>query len=85
MFFALSGFLLWRSHAAAARAGVAPVHRSLSAVAGGSHHAGLPGCGRSDPDAAARRNHPNLTVWLANLSLTQIYVPLTLTAGLTDM
>jgi peptidoglycan/LPS O-acetylase OafA/YrhL len=30
-------------------------------------------------------NHPNLTVWLANLSLTQVYVPLTLTAGLTQM
>ena len=28
---------------------------------------------------------PDLTVWLANLSLTQIYVPLTLTAGLTQM
>ena len=27
----------------------------------------------------------DLTVWLANLTLTQIYVPLTLTAGLTQM
>ncbi len=27
----------------------------------------------------------NLTVWLANLTLTQIYVPLTLTTGLTQM
>ena len=33
------------------------------------------------PDA----DHASLTVWLANLSLTQIYVPLTLTAGLTQM
>jgi peptidoglycan/LPS O-acetylase OafA/YrhL len=33
------------------------------------------------PDA----DHPNLTVWLANLSLTQVYVPLTLTHGLTQM
>jgi len=32
------------------------------------------------PDANA-----DLTVWLANLTLTQIYVPLTLTAGLTQM
>jgi peptidoglycan/LPS O-acetylase OafA/YrhL len=32
------------------------------------------------PDAKA-----DLTVWLANLSLAQIYVPLTLTAGLTQM
>jgi peptidoglycan/LPS O-acetylase OafA/YrhL len=33
------------------------------------------------PDA----DHASPTVWLANLSLTQIYVPLTLTAGLTQM
>ena len=33
------------------------------------------------PDA----DHPSLTVWLANLSLTQVYVPLTLSAGLTQM
>ncbi len=33
------------------------------------------------PDA----NHASLTVWLANLTLTQIYVPLTLTGGLTQM
>jgi peptidoglycan/LPS O-acetylase OafA/YrhL len=32
------------------------------------------------PDTGA-----NLTVWLANLTLTQIYVPLTLTSGLTQM
>src|SRR3981081_3195086 len=31
------------------------------------------------------RTKPELPVWLANLSLTQIYVPLTLTAGLTQM
>ena len=30
-------------------------------------------------------DHASLTVWLANLSLTQVYVPLTLTAGLTQM
>ena len=30
-------------------------------------------------------NHANSTVWLANLTLTQVYVPLTLTAGLTQM
>jgi peptidoglycan/LPS O-acetylase OafA/YrhL len=33
------------------------------------------------PDAQT----PSSTVWLANLSLTQIYVPLTLTSGLTQM
>jgi peptidoglycan/LPS O-acetylase OafA/YrhL len=30
-------------------------------------------------------NHASPTVWLANLTLTQVYVPLTLTAGLTQM
>jgi peptidoglycan/LPS O-acetylase OafA/YrhL len=30
-------------------------------------------------------DHASLTVWLANLTLTQIYVPLTLTGGLTQM
>jgi peptidoglycan/LPS O-acetylase OafA/YrhL len=86
VFFALSGFLLWRGHAAAAR--------GLGSTPSTSHYL------RSRairivpayvvaviviltllPDA----DHPNLTVWLANLSLTQVYVPLTLTAGLTQM
>jgi peptidoglycan/LPS O-acetylase OafA/YrhL len=85
VFFALSGFLLWRGHAAAAR--------GLREVPATGHYL------RSRlirimpaylvavvviltllPDAGA-----DLTVWLANLSLTQIYVPLTLTAGLTQM
>src|SRR5204863_3482039 len=30
-------------------------------------------------------NHASWTVWWANLTLTQVYVPLTLTAGLTQM
>jgi acetyltransferase len=85
VFFALSGFLLWRGHAAAAR--------DLRSVPPTAHYL------RSRlvrimpaylvavvvilsllPDAKA-----DLTVWLANLTLTQIYVPLTLTAGLTQM
>ncbi len=85
VFFALSGFLLWRGHAAAAR---------------GMRHAPptghylrsrivriMPGYLVAVvviltllPEANA-----DLTVWLANLTLTQIYVPLTLTAGLTQM
>ncbi|QUR65983.1 acyltransferase family protein [Mycobacterium spongiae] len=86
VFFALSGFLLWRGHAAAARD-----HRSRPST---GHYL------RSRvvrimpayvvavvvilsllPDA----DHASMTVWLANLTLTQIYVPLTLTAGLTQM
>ena len=85
VFFALSGFLLWRGHAAAAR--------GLRQVPPTGHYLRsrivriMPGYLVAVvvilsllPDAKA-----DLTVWLANLSLTQIYVPLTLTAGLTQM
>lgn len=86
VFFTLSGFLLWRGHAGAAR--------GLEARPRTGHYL------RSRvirimpayvvavvliltllPDA----DHASLTVWLANLTLTQIYVPLTLTGGLTQM
>lgn len=85
VFFALSGFLLWRGHAAAAR--------ELRPRPSTGHYLRsrvvriMPGYVVAVvvillllPDAKA-----DLTVWLANLSLTQIYVPLTLTAGLTQM
>jgi len=85
VFFALSGFLLWRGHAAAAR--------GLRTVPPTGHYLRsrivriMPGYLVAVvviltllPEAKA-----DLTVWLANLSLTQIYVPLTLTAGLTQM
>ncbi|WP_061006845.1 acyltransferase family protein [Mycolicibacterium mucogenicum] len=85
VFFALSGFLLWRGHAAAAR-GLR--HRPPT-----GHYLRsrivriMPGYLVAVvvilallPDA-----HADLTVWLANLTLTQVYVPLTLTAGLTQM
>ncbi|MFG1934101.1 acyltransferase family protein [Mycobacterium sp. NPDC048908] len=85
VFFALSGFLLWRGHAAAAR--------GLRSRPPTGHYLRsrlvriMPGYLVAVvviltllPDAKA-----DLTVWLANLSLTQIYVPLTLTAGLTQM
>ncbi|TFV57117.1 acyltransferase [Mycobacterium sp. PS03-16] len=85
VFFALSGFLLWRGHAAAAR--------GLRQRPPTAHYLRsrivriLPGYLVAViviltllPEAQA-----DLTVWLANLSLTQIYVPLTLTAGLTQM
>lgn len=85
VFFALSGFLLWRGHAAAAR-GLRPVpptgHYLRSRIV-----RIMPGYLVAVvvilsllPEAKA-----DLTVWLANLTLTQIYVPLTLTAGLTQM
>jgi peptidoglycan/LPS O-acetylase OafA/YrhL len=85
VFFALSGFLLWRGHAAAAR-GLRPVpptgHYLRSRIV------------RIMPGylvavvvilSLLPETKADLTVWLANLSLTQIYVPLTLTAGLTQM
>jgi len=85
LFFALSGFLLWRGHAAAERG---MRHRPRT-----GHYLRsrlvriMPGYLVAVvviltlmPDAGG-----NLTVWLANLTLTQIYVPLTLTSGLTQM
>jgi peptidoglycan/LPS O-acetylase OafA/YrhL len=85
VFFALSGFLLWRGHAAAAR--------GLRSRPPTGHYLRsrivriMPGYLVAVvviltllPDA-----HADLTVWLANLSLTQVYVPLTLTPGLTQM
>ncbi|MGI9124750.1 MAG: acyltransferase family protein [Mycobacterium sp.] len=86
VFFALSGFLLWRGHAAAARG---MRHRPAT-----GHYLRsrlvriMPGYLVAVvviltllPEA----NHASATVWLANLTLTQVYVPLTLTAGLTQM
>ena len=85
VFFALSGFLLWRGHAAAAR-GLRPIpptghylrSRFVRIMPGYLVAVGV--ILTLLPDAKA-----DLTGWLANLSLTQIYVPLTLTAGLTQM
>lgn len=89
VFFALSGFLLWLGHAATARQPVpkdeqphtshylrSRVVRIMPAylVAVVVILSLLPGA-----------NHASWIVWLANLTLTQIYVPLTLTSGLTQM
>lgn len=86
VFFALSGFLLWRGHAGAAR--------GLRRTPPTGHYLRsrivriMPGYLVAVvviltllPDAATT----DTTVWFANLTLTQIYVPLTLTAGLTQM
>jgi peptidoglycan/LPS O-acetylase OafA/YrhL len=86
VFFALSGFLLWRGHAAA-------VHGLRHTPPTGHYLRSrivriMPGYLVAVvviltllPDAATT----STTVWFANLTLTQIYVPLTLTAGLTQM
>jgi peptidoglycan/LPS O-acetylase OafA/YrhL len=85
LFFALSGFLLWRGHAAA--------ERGMRRRPPTGHYLRsrlvriMPGYLVAVvvililmPDT-----HADFTVWLANLTLTQIYVPLTLTSGLTQM
>lgn len=86
VFFALSGFLLWRGHAGAAR-GLRPVPPTAHYLRSRIVRI-MPGYLVAVvviltllPDA----DNADLTVWLANLSLTQIFVPLTLTAGLTQM
>jgi peptidoglycan/LPS O-acetylase OafA/YrhL len=90
VFFALSGFLLWRGHAAAARAarlgsvkGPRTGHylRSRAVRIMPAYVVAVVVILTLLPDA----DHASLTVWLANLTLTQIYVPLTLTGGLTQM
>jgi peptidoglycan/LPS O-acetylase OafA/YrhL len=86
VFFALSGFLLWRGHAAAARdLGSRPrtghYLRSRVVRIMPAYVVAVVVILTLLPDA----DHPSLTVWLANLTLTQIYVPLTLTGGLTQM
>ncbi|EKF25559.1 acyltransferase family protein [Mycolicibacterium hassiacum DSM 44199] len=85
VFFALSGFLLWRGHAAAARglrdrprAGHYLRSRIVRIMPG--YLVAVVVILTLLPEA-----RPDLTVWLANLTLTQIYVPLTLTSGLTQM
>ncbi|MGV9709353.1 acyltransferase family protein [Gordonia sp. NPDC003424] len=90
LFFGLSGFLLWRpwvsaAHGAGDSGGRAPsvrryfAHRIIRiwpayAVVVVVVLSLLPDAQTADP-----------TVWLANLTLTQVFVPLSLTAGLTQM
>ncbi len=86
VFFALSGFLLWRGHAAAARGGsprprTGHYLRSRAVRIMPAYVVAVVVILSLLPDS----DHASLTVWLANLTLTQIYVPLTLTGGLTQM
>ena len=86
VFFALSGFLLWRGHAAAARGLAARPRtghylRSRVVRIMPAYVVAVVVILSLLPDA----DHASPTVWLANLTLTQIYVPLTLTGGLTQM
>ncbi|MFI9507010.1 acyltransferase family protein [Nocardia sp. NPDC052566] len=87
VFFALSGFLLWRPHATAARGfGSAPSvgyylrHRAARILP--AYWAVVCVVLVLLPSAAGTAG---VRVWLANLGLLQVFVPLTLTDGLTQM
>ncbi|MGW5522127.1 acyltransferase family protein [Gordonia sp. NPDC003950] len=86
LFFALSGFLLWRNWVAAAHgAAVTPSvrrylrHRVVRIWP--AYVVVVVVVLTMLPEARGA----DLTVWLANLTLTQVYVPLSLTAGMTQM
>ncbi|MDL9946613.1 acyltransferase [Gordonia sp. ABSL11-1] len=86
LFFGLSGFLLWRPWVAAAH-GAAPTpsvrryltHRFVRIWP--AYLVVVVLVLTLLPDA----KNADLTVWAANLTLTQVFVPLSLTAGLTQM
>lgn len=87
VFFALSGFLLWRPHAAAARGlGAAPAvgyylrHRIARILP--AYWVVVCTVLILLPAASATAG---MQVWLSNLALLQVFVPLTLTDGLTQM
>lgn len=87
VFFALSGFLLWRPHAAAARGlGRAPSlgyylrHRAARILP--AYWAVVCAVLVLLPSAAGTAG---FRVWVSNLALLQVFVPLTLTDGLTQM
>ncbi|GAA5102815.1 acyltransferase family protein [Nocardia iowensis] len=87
VFFALSGFLLWRPHAAAARGvGSAPSlgyylrHRAARILP--AYWVVVCAVLVLLPSAAGTAS---VRVWVSNLALLQVFVPLTLTDGLTQM
>ncbi|MFW0783103.1 acyltransferase [Gordonia sp. CPCC 206044] len=86
LFFGLSGFLLWRPWVGAAHGRVAKpsvrrylAHRLIRIWP--AYLVVVVVVLTLLPDA----KNADLTVWLANLTLTQVFVPLSLTAGLTQM
>jgi peptidoglycan/LPS O-acetylase OafA/YrhL len=87
VFFGLSGFLLWRPHAAATRGlGTAPatgrylLHRAARILP--AYWVVVCAVLILLPSAA---HSAGFRVWAANLALVQVFVPLTLTDGLTQM
>lgn len=87
VFFALSGFLLWRPHAAAARGLDSAPHvgyylRHRAARILPAYWLVVCAVLVLLPSAAGTAG---LRVWVSNLALLQVFVPLTLTDGLTQM
>lgn len=86
LFFALSGFLLWRSHARAAR-GMIPsppigrYYRSRLVRIMPAYLVAVVVVLWVLPEAATS----GWKAWLANLTLTQVFVPLSLSGGLTHL
>ena len=86
VFFALSGFLLWRSHAGGgAGDGPRPVNRPVLDLAGDAHPARVLGRRGGGVDVpAARPTRVTARGWRISVCV-QVFVPLTLTDGLTQM
>lgn len=86
LFFALSGYLLWRPHSRAARGfsaapGIARYLRHRIVRIMPAYVVVVVAVLILLPEARTS----NLQVWLANLTLTQVYTPYTLVEGLTQM
>lgn len=86
IFFALSGFLLWRRHAVHARSGAPGTARPASTYLRSRVVRIMPAylalvCGAFL--LLPRNVHTGAATWLANITLTQVYVPDALTDGLT--
>lgn len=87
VFFALSGFLMWRPHARAARSTNLPApptvrylrHRAVRILP--AYIVVVCAVLLLLPESRGA----SFSVWWANLTLTQVFVPLTLTDGLTQM
>ncbi|SDH97892.1 Peptidoglycan/LPS O-acetylase OafA/YrhL, contains acyltransferase and SGNH-hydrolase domains [Rhodococcus triatomae] len=86
LFFALSGFLLWRPHAAAAR-GIGMPHTMLRYWLSRATRI-LPAYWVAVVVVLAflpAADGAGVRTWVSNLALVQVFVPLTLTDGLTQM
>lgn len=85
LFFALSGFLLWRSHAAAARGFATPPSMVRYWISRATRILPAYWVAVALVLAFLPEADSSFTTWWANLALVQVFVPYTLTGGLTQM